>query len=179
MSESRVRLALTVGDPGGIGPEITGSLLATRALSGADVYVVGAHAALSSWLPATACGAARVIPLAEAARLEAPDSFPVYIDTGEETAYRLGRPTAEGGRASGLAIETAAALAKRGLVEGIVTGPDFEGGSRARRLLEGEPYRASRESLRRARLPDDDGLGRPPHRDPHEGHPPAGTCPRR
>lgn len=123
MSENRVRLALTVGDPGGIGPEITGSLLATRALSGADVYVVGAHAALSSWLPTPACGAARVIPLAEAATLEAPDAFPVYIDTGAETAYRLGRPTAEGGRASGLAIETAAALAKRGLVEGIVTGP--------------------------------------------------------
>ncbi len=123
MSESRVRLALTVGDPGGVGPEITGSLLATRALSGADVYVVGAHAALSSWLPARACGAARVIPLAEAAALEAPDSFPLYIDTGEETAYRLGRPTAEGGRASGRAIEAAAALAKRGLVEGIVTGP--------------------------------------------------------
>ena len=123
MSESRVRLALTVGDPGGIGPEITGSLLATRALTGADVYVVGAYAALSSWLPAPACGAARVIPLAEAAALEAPDSFPVYIDTGEETTYRRGRPTAEGGRASGLAIETAAALAKRGLVDGIVTGP--------------------------------------------------------
>ena len=123
MSESRVRLALTVGDPGGIGPEITGSLLATRALTGADVYVVGAHAALSSWLPAPACGAARVIRLAEAAALEAPDSFPVYIDTGEETTYRRGRPTAEGGRASGLAIETAAALAKRGLVDGIVTGP--------------------------------------------------------
>ena len=123
MSERRVRLALTVGDPGGVGPEITGSLLATRALSGADVFVIGAHAALSSWLPAPACGAARVIPLAEAATLEAPDSFPVYIDTGEDTAYRLGRPTAAGGRASGLAIEAAADLAKRGLVEGIVTGP--------------------------------------------------------
>jgi 4-hydroxythreonine-4-phosphate dehydrogenase len=123
MSESRVRLALTVGDPGGVGPEITGSLLATRALSGADVFVVGAHSALSSWLPAGACGAARAITPAEAARLEAPDSFPVYIDTGADTAYRLGRPTAEGGRASGLAVEIAAALAKRGLVEGIVTGP--------------------------------------------------------
>ncbi|MCX5753490.1 MAG: 4-hydroxythreonine-4-phosphate dehydrogenase PdxA [Candidatus Krumholzibacteria bacterium] len=123
MSERRVRLALTVGDPGGIGPEITGSLLATRSLSGADVYVIGAHSSLSSWLPALACGAARVIPIAEASTLETPDSFPVYIDTGADAAYRRGRPTAEGGRASGLAIEAAAALAKRGLVEGIVTGP--------------------------------------------------------
>jgi 4-hydroxythreonine-4-phosphate dehydrogenase len=122
MSESRVRLALTVGDPGGIGPEITGSLLATRAFSGADVFVIGAHSALSSRLPAQACRAARVITPAEAAQLEAPDSFPVYIDTGAETTYRRG-PTAEGGRASGLAIEIAAALAKRGLVDGIVTGP--------------------------------------------------------
>ncbi len=123
MSEHVVRLALTVGDPGGVGPEIAGSLLASGALSGADVYVLGAYAALEAWLPARACGAARVIPLAEAAALEPPDSFPVYIDTGEATGYPVGRPTAAGGLASGRAIEAAASLARRGLVDGIVTGP--------------------------------------------------------
>jgi 4-hydroxythreonine-4-phosphate dehydrogenase len=123
MSERRVRLALTVGDPGGVGPEIAGSLLATRALSGADLFVIGAHAALANWIPQRACGPSTPISRADAASLGEPDSFPVYIDTGEETAYRIGRPTAAGGRASGLAIEAAVDLAKRGLVEGIVTGP--------------------------------------------------------
>jgi len=123
MSEDRVRLALTVGDPGGIGPEITAALLARRALVGADVFVIGAYGVLSNWLVPAACSPARVIPYAEAASVELPDSFPVFIDTGVDAKYPRGRATAEGGRASGLAIETAAALAKRGLVEGIVTGP--------------------------------------------------------
>jgi len=123
MSEDKVRLALTVGDPGGIGPEITAALLAQRKLAGADVFVVGAYSALSVWLPLPACKAAHVISPAEAAHLALPDSFPVFIDTGVEPKYLRGRPTVEGGRASGLAIETAAALAKRGVVEGIVTGP--------------------------------------------------------
>jgi len=123
MSEDRVRLALTVGDPGGVGPELAGSLLAKRKLSGAELFVIGAFSALESWLPPRECGAPRPIPLAEAEKLREPDSFPVYIDTGEETPYRRGRPTSEGGRAAGRAIEAAAALAKRGLVEGIVTGP--------------------------------------------------------
>jgi len=123
MSERGARLALTVGDPGGVGPELVGSLLARGRLGGADAYILGAYEALSAWLPARACGAHRVIPLAAASELEPPDSFPVYIDTGEETAYAVGRPTAAGGRASGRAIEAAASLAKRGLVDGIVTGP--------------------------------------------------------
>jgi 4-hydroxythreonine-4-phosphate dehydrogenase len=123
MSEDKVRLALTVGDPGGIGPEITAALLARRALIGADLFVIGAYRVLSNWLALPECSAARVIPHAEAARLPLPDSFPVFVDTGVDVRYPRGRATAEGGRASGLAIEAAAALAKRGLVEGIVTGP--------------------------------------------------------
>ncbi|MDD4857861.1 MAG: 4-hydroxythreonine-4-phosphate dehydrogenase PdxA [Candidatus Krumholzibacteria bacterium] len=123
MSDKNVRLALTIGDPGGIGPEITAALLASGALAGADVFVIGAFSALSGRLPLRERGAARVIPCGEAAALWPAGAFPVFIDTGAAAAYEMGRPTAEGGRASGLAIETAAALAKRGLVEGIVTGP--------------------------------------------------------
>jgi 4-hydroxythreonine-4-phosphate dehydrogenase len=123
MSEDNVRLALTVGDPGGVGPEITAALLAQRKTAGADVIVIGAYSALSVWLPLPACKTARVISREEAARMARPDSFPVFVDTGSGGPYARGRPTAEGGRAAGLAIETAVALAKRGIVEGIVTGP--------------------------------------------------------
>jgi 4-hydroxythreonine-4-phosphate dehydrogenase len=123
MSEERVRLALTVGDPGGIGPEITAALLAGRAPAGADVFVIGAFSAILNLLPLPARKTARVVPPEEAAEISSPDSFPLFIDTGVAERYVQGHPTAEGGRASGLAIETAAELAKRGLVEGIVTGP--------------------------------------------------------
>lgn len=123
MSEAKVRLALTVGDPGGVGPEITAALLAARKLAGADTYVVGAYAALSPWLAFPECKPPRVISWREAVDAAPPDSFPLFIDTGSGARYTRGRPTAEGGLASAIAVETAAALAKRGLVDGIVTGP--------------------------------------------------------
>ena len=123
MAEEKVRLALTVGDPGGIGPEITGALLAQRKLIGADVFLVGAYSALSKWLAIPACKTAHVVSHDEALTLAPQESFPVFVDTGAGVLYARGRPTPEGGRASGLAVEAAAALAKRGLVEGIVTGP--------------------------------------------------------
>lgn len=123
MTDAKVRLALTVGDPGGVGPEIVGALLARRALAAADVYVIGAYAALADWLSLPASKTARVVPYAEAARIVEPESFPVFIDTGGDARFPRGRASAEGGRVSGLAVETAVFLAKRSLVEGIVTGP--------------------------------------------------------
>jgi len=123
MSDSAVRLALTVGDPGGVGPEITAALLAQRKLIGADTYIIGAYSALAPWLAQPACKPPRVIPREEAGAAPPPDSFPLFIDTGAAALYARGRPTPEGGLASALAIETAVALAKRALVDGIVTGP--------------------------------------------------------
>jgi len=123
MTDAKVRLALTVGDPGGIGPELVAALLARRRLGAADVYVIGAYAALADWLSPPACATARIVPYTDAARIAEPDSFPVFIDTGGDARFARGRASAEGGRASGLAVETAAFLAKRALVEGIVTGP--------------------------------------------------------
>jgi 4-hydroxythreonine-4-phosphate dehydrogenase len=123
MTDAKVRLALTVGDPGGVGPELVASLIARRALAAAEVFVIGAYAALADWLSLPACKTARVIPYADAARIAEPESFPVFIDTGGDARFPRGRASAEGGRASGLAVETAVFLAKRALVEGIVTGP--------------------------------------------------------
>jgi 4-hydroxythreonine-4-phosphate dehydrogenase len=123
MAEKKVKLALTVGDPGGIGPEITASLLAQRKLVGADLFVIGAYSVLSNWLPVPVCKEMRAVSWRETEELAQADSFPVFVDTGTGRRYILGRPTAEGGRASALALETAAALAKNGVIEGIVTGP--------------------------------------------------------
>jgi 4-hydroxythreonine-4-phosphate dehydrogenase len=143
MTEPHVQLALTVGDPGGIGPEIAAAVLAERVRPGADLYVIGSYPALTSWLSLPACKSARVVPYGEAERLAAPDSFPLFIDTGEGRTVPRGRASAAGGRAAGLAVETAVTLAKRGLVEGIVTGPLSKEGL----ALAGYPYRGHTEML--------------------------------
>jgi len=123
MSEEKVPLALTVGDPAGIGPEITATVLASRRRLGAELFIIGSYPALEPWLSRPVCAAARVVSHREAERIEAPDSFPLFIDTGGGEAVPRGRASAAGGRASGLAVRAAVALARRGLVEGIVTGP--------------------------------------------------------
>lgn len=89
----KVRLAMTVGDPRGIGPEIVAKALADpRVSERCDVVVVGPDGAgvqvaerIGHWVP--------------------------------------GSDAALAGKLSGLAIERAAAMAQAGAVEGIVTAP--------------------------------------------------------
>jgi 4-hydroxythreonine-4-phosphate dehydrogenase len=123
MAETKIQLALTVGDPAGIGPEITASLLAPRRTLGAELFIIGSYRDLENWLSLPACKTAHVVSYREADSLGPPDSFPLFIDTGEGAKVQRGRPSAEGGLVAGRAIETAVKLARRGLVEGIVTGP--------------------------------------------------------
>jgi 4-hydroxythreonine-4-phosphate dehydrogenase len=123
MTDEKVRLALTVGDPAGVGPEIVAALIAQRKLNAADLYIIGAYAPLADWLTLPACKTAHVIPYTDAERLSEPESFPIFIDTGGDMRFARGRASAESGRASGRAVETAVFLAKRAIVEGIVTGP--------------------------------------------------------
>ncbi len=90
---SRPRLAVTVGDPRGIGPEIIRAALDDSALRGVcDMVVVGPTGA----------------------------DVPVDVSTGE---WRSGGSIADAGRLSGEAIERAVQLALDGEVHGIVTAP--------------------------------------------------------
>lgn len=90
---SRPRLAVTVGDPRGIGPEIIRAALGDRALRDVcDMSVVGAAGA----------------------------GVDVDIPVGEWTS---GGSVADAGRLSGAAIARAAELALAGEVDGIVTAP--------------------------------------------------------
>lgn len=94
MDESRPRLAITLGDPRGIGPEITAKALADpRVRTAADFLIVGptgagisVHESIGAWPPA-------------------------------------GGDAALAGRLAGAAIERAVQLAMRGEVQGIVTAP--------------------------------------------------------
>ena len=89
----RLTLAVTLGDPRGIGPEIVSAALAdARVRDGCDVVVVG--------------------PVGAGVRVDVP--------VGEWTATTS---AAGAGRLSGQAVERAVALALAGEVQGIVTAP--------------------------------------------------------
>ena len=88
-----VRLAVTLGDPRGIGPEIVAAVLADADLARvASLVVVG------------------------------PSGTPTPVDDAVGTWSALGTP-ADAGQLAGRAIERAVALALAGAVDGIVTAP--------------------------------------------------------
>lgn len=93
---TRPRLAVTVGDPRGIGPEIVRAARAdARVRAAADLYVIG---------PADVSGSGT------------PDDVVGEWDTSPHSA-------ALAGRCAGLAVDRAIELAKSGTVDGIVTAP--------------------------------------------------------
>jgi len=128
MKQRRIPIALTVGDPAGIGPEIAAALLARRKDAGADVALIGSAAALAAAAERSGAAIPAVIGTADSvdgpALLDAlaPGS-PVMIDTGRGRDVPAGGPSAAGGAVSGEAVEKAALLAAGGFIEGIVTGP--------------------------------------------------------
>jgi 4-hydroxythreonine-4-phosphate dehydrogenase len=115
VGRDRIPIALTVGDPAGIGPEITIDLLSSGDLCGSDLYVVGPASTLTVGF--------EVIGPEEALAGPYRGRFPVIVDIGSAAGIPAGRPGAAGGALSGKAVETAVALTKAGLAEGIVTGP--------------------------------------------------------
>jgi 4-hydroxythreonine-4-phosphate dehydrogenase len=90
---TRPRIAITVGDPRGIGPEIIGKALAEPRVRAAAAYVV-------------------VGP--RGTRVAVQESI---------GAWRIDGGAALAGELSGLAIERAVALVQRGEAQGLVTGP--------------------------------------------------------
>lgn len=123
MNDRAVRLALTIGDPGGIGPEITARLITEGKLTGADICFIGSAAALRNALPLSYRDSLPVVGHHDFDPAAASLSLRVLVDTADDLAPPSGRPSADGGTAAGRAIEVAAAMARAGTVEGIVTGP--------------------------------------------------------
>ncbi len=110
------RLALTIGDPAGCGPELVAAALASRSLRArAELVVVGDR---------------RVVEAALARRRRPPPSgFGVHatptLTTAAEAraAMAAGAPTLAGGRVALDAIEAATDLALAGRVDAVVTAP--------------------------------------------------------
>ncbi|MDH4099528.1 MAG: 4-hydroxythreonine-4-phosphate dehydrogenase PdxA, partial [Nitrospirota bacterium] len=153
-------IAITAGDPGGIGPEII-----IKALSEPRVYrycrplVIGDAAVFRYWLR-------RLRRLSSGLALQVVDEgddqilprkagvIPVLdIDSMDEEAMEPGRPTAVGGKASVLYIQKAAQLALSGMVEGVCTAPI----SKEAINLAGFPYQGHTELL--GKLCDTDDFG--------------------
>ncbi len=95
------KLAITCGDPAGVGPEIIAAWLSAQTAAAQDVAVIGP----SAWL----------------ARLETPAA---KIAVGlEEFSATPGQPTGEGALVAWAALERAAAGCLSGEFSGVVTGP--------------------------------------------------------
>ena len=95
------KIAITCGDPAGVGPEIIASWLASNPSDLADVAVIGPE----GWLSTLSAG---------------PRKIAVGI---EGYAARTGRPDGEGSLVAWAALERAAALCVAGEFAGVVTAP--------------------------------------------------------
>ena len=114
-------LALTLGDPAGVGPEIT--LKAWQALRGEPVrfLAIGDFQALASASAAGARVLQRITSPVEAERVF-PDALPV-LDLPLRAPVIAGKPSAVAAPSIIQWIETAVGLALRGDVGGVVTAP--------------------------------------------------------
>jgi 4-hydroxythreonine-4-phosphate dehydrogenase len=114
-------LALTLGDPAGIGPEVIVKAWAQLRAGGPAFVVVGDYQALAS---ASASGASiiqRVTATDQAARVF-PDAIPI-LDMPLRTPVIAGQPSASAAPSVIQWIETGAGLALSGAVCGLVTAP--------------------------------------------------------
>ncbi|WP_246520125.1 4-hydroxythreonine-4-phosphate dehydrogenase PdxA [Ancylobacter lacus] len=116
------RLAITMGDPAGIGPEIiakAGARLAHRLEAGElSLLVIGSVAALRA-----AESRLATPPIPEITDAAQPAPLAIVAAGAELEPIRLGQMSAEGGRLAYLAIEKAVRLAEAGAVAGLVTAP--------------------------------------------------------
>jgi len=106
---SRARLALTVGDPAGIGPEIALKALSSNEKPEADWVLYGPRTSLED----------------RSARfgLAGPETLGCEIVDVGGGPFELGRVSADGGRAAAAAVLAAARDALAGRVGGLVTAP--------------------------------------------------------
>ena len=114
-------LALTLGDPAGIGPEIVVKAWRLLRETGPAFVVVGDHDALAAAPGAGDTALQRIARFGEAAAIFG-ETLPV-LDLPLKSQVVAGRPDAAAGPAIVQWIETAVGLALRGEAAGVVTAP--------------------------------------------------------
>jgi 4-hydroxythreonine-4-phosphate dehydrogenase len=117
-------IAVTTGDPAGVGPEIVAHLFAGFRPPSSVAVLVGAPAVMGPWMErfGLSCPVAKSVDDL-AGRVKESRARVVLLDTGVEDALPTGRDSAQGGRHAGAAIEMACELARNHAVAGIVTAP--------------------------------------------------------
>lgn len=123
MPPPRAPLAISLGDPAGIGPELIAEAWARRAAGSLPAFLVTGGASLLAAAAATrglALPVARIARAADAAGCFA-EALPVLGD--DDAPYRPGRPDADGARLALASLRQATALAVGGEAAALVTGP--------------------------------------------------------
>ncbi|MDA8431927.1 MAG: 4-hydroxythreonine-4-phosphate dehydrogenase PdxA [Nitrospiraceae bacterium] len=119
----RKRLAITMGDPGGVGPEIiVRALLSPEVRGCCRPVVIGDAVVMEEALGLLGRPLKLRIIAAPDESAESAETIDL-IDAGSLKAFEKGRPTAEGGAACAGYIRKAVELATAGKVDGIVTAP--------------------------------------------------------
>lgn len=116
-------IAITLGEPAGIGPEIVAGLFASFRPTRSRALVIGALRVFEPFLrrlPHLAVLEARDV---SGALSESPGAWVRFLDTGCKERYPRGRDSRGGGHHAGSAIELACRIAKQGVAEGLVTAP--------------------------------------------------------
>jgi 4-hydroxythreonine-4-phosphate dehydrogenase len=106
-TSNRPRLGITLGDPRGVGPELTAAALQDPQLRDVAEFVVIGH---ESW------------PTTAGIRLEAVGEWPA-AGANMATGSLVTKADAAAGRIAGAAIERGIELALAGRIDGLVTGP--------------------------------------------------------
>ena len=119
MPPSRPLLAVSLGDPAGIGPEVV--LRAARATADARLVAVGSARVLE--VQAEALGLGPVARVSDARDEPAGGTLAVLDVVPDAASVPWGEVSAEGGRQALAAIDAACDLALAGRVDGIVTAP--------------------------------------------------------
>lgn len=120
------RLAISTGDPGGIGPEIS-VRAASRLLGRATCVLFGARSALSSALASvgapTQFVSFDVLPQALQDPVSVDTLYVVDTATHDTPSSWAHEPSVEGGRAQLAALETSVAAIEQGMCDALVTAP--------------------------------------------------------
>jgi 4-hydroxythreonine-4-phosphate dehydrogenase len=111
---ARPRIALTIGDPAGIGPEIALAAMGDEAVRRAARLVVLGPGPLRPG----------EVPFVERDAVDAREEDVLWVDTGGDPAsWTVGEPGPAAGRAALEALRAGHDLARAGLVQALVTGP--------------------------------------------------------
>jgi 4-hydroxythreonine-4-phosphate dehydrogenase len=109
-------IAVTTGDPGGIGPEITAGLFASYRPARSRAVIIGAAGVLEE------SGLAAPVVEHAGTSLHLRGQVSV-VDNGCRARYRAGADSKGGGQHAGASLDVACRLARAGIVQAIVTAP--------------------------------------------------------